>query len=687
MADQPSPKDAAAAPWASVTVVMPDGQRSEHQLNPGETVVGRGRASGLVIAEETVSRSHLKLLLDGQGLLAEDLGSHNGTLVNGVKIGRQWLAHGDRLKLGNCHLEVALAQPAAATPPPYPAAATPPLPQEPPAAAYQEAPAASPPEGDYPVSPGDLAHLHPPGGLRRLWRRGVGFLVAGLALIIVGMAAALLLASSSPDLLAVGAMGAFILVPLYLLAEVCLGTFLVCWFVLCFKSWQLIQFSPGGAPTARVRPGQAVGFLLIPLFNIYWVYQAFLGLAQDMNRFARLHGIPGREVGERLALATCVVFSVCYGLGLLAAVASWAGWLEATGLFSGLSLLCGLVYLVMFFMLWSRLVGLGSAILRAKHGLAPEAEQAPSPKAQASQAGPAASGQGGQVEWGQASQVRRFDASQGEVFDNHLKYLRALIGEGFFPLLRVYALQARAAETFPQLILITGEAAEYQRLGDRIFLAREEEVLRTLYDGRPELVRPHSTLSGGAEAGGDLGQALALIQEGRYQVAGLYFSPQQADRLNQAQGRAPAAPPPLPPGPAAPSAPPALPEEANGQATEIKPARMDFDAVMAHLKGGDVAACLAAIRAAREQKMTQGGIVYELINLLGHADGRVRSEAALTLVRLEMVGFALRSLKDEYQFPAHMGKDQALQAVKLLEQTLNDPAQWAALHQENWEKY
>ncbi|MBI4799735.1 MAG: hypothetical protein HY794_13615 [Desulfarculus sp.] len=405
-----------------------------------------------------------------------------------------------------------------------------------------------------------------------------------------------------------------------------------------------------------------------------------------MNRFARVHGIPGREVGERLALATCVVFSVCYALGLLSAMTSWAGWYGATGFFSVVSLLCGLAYLVLFFMLWSRLVALGSAILRAKHGLAPEAEEAPAPKAQPSQAGAAAPlGQGGQVQWGQASQVRRFAAGQGETFENHLKYLRALIDEGFFPLLRVYAMQAQAAEAFPHLIVITGDEAEFRRLGDPIFLAREEEVLRTLYDGKLELVRPQGSLSGeGAPAGppdGEFAQTVALIQAGRYQVAGLYFSPQQADRLNQAQGRAPAGPPPVPP------APPEPQDEANGQATEIKPARMDFDAVMAHLKGGDVTTRLAAIRAAREYKMTQGGIIYEVINLLGHGDQQVRSEAALTLVRLDMVGFALRSLKDEYQYPAHMSQDQAQAAVKLLEQTLNDPAQWPGLYQDNWVNY
>ncbi|MBI4799736.1 MAG: FHA domain-containing protein [Desulfarculus sp.] len=157
MADQPSPKDALAAqPRASVTVVMPDGQRGEHQLNPGETVVGRGRASGLVIAEETVSRSHLKLVLDGQGLWAEDLGSHNGTQVNGVKISKQRLVHGDRLKLGNCHLEVALiAAPARGRP----AAQAPGRPRRAPSG--EPRPAA--PGGRLPGGAGRLGPPAPPG--------------------------------------------------------------------------------------------------------------------------------------------------------------------------------------------------------------------------------------------------------------------------------------------------------------------------------------------------------------------------------------------------------------------------------------------------------------------------------------------------------------------------------------------
>jgi hypothetical protein len=53
-------------------------------------------------------------------------------------------------------------------------------------------------------------------------------------------------------------------------------------FIALHRAWACLQ--PGGM--ARSTPGKAVGFLFIPFFNIYWLFQAYLGLAKDWNRTA-----------------------------------------------------------------------------------------------------------------------------------------------------------------------------------------------------------------------------------------------------------------------------------------------------------------------------------------------------------------------------------------------------------------
>jgi DNA-binding CsgD family transcriptional regulator len=71
-------------------------------------VVGRGRDADLQLDDESVSRRHAKLVVMSDGLPAiEDLGSQNGTFINGKAIvGSARLHIGDRITLGSCDLEV-----------------------------------------------------------------------------------------------------------------------------------------------------------------------------------------------------------------------------------------------------------------------------------------------------------------------------------------------------------------------------------------------------------------------------------------------------------------------------------------------------------------------------------------------------------------------------------------------------
>jgi len=76
----------------------------------------------------------------------------------------------------------------------------------------------------------------------------------------------------------------------------------VLFFVLLYKCWALIQ---DGYP--QTTPGKAVGFWFIPLFNLYWIFVAVRGLAEDLNRFASRRNLPIRKASVGLATFYCVV--------------------------------------------------------------------------------------------------------------------------------------------------------------------------------------------------------------------------------------------------------------------------------------------------------------------------------------------------------------------------------------------
>lgn len=72
-------------------------------------VIGRDPGLAIVLAFEGVSRRHAEVVAAGElAFVLRDLGSTNGTLVNGTTIGEHRLAHGDRIQLGPLELEFRL---------------------------------------------------------------------------------------------------------------------------------------------------------------------------------------------------------------------------------------------------------------------------------------------------------------------------------------------------------------------------------------------------------------------------------------------------------------------------------------------------------------------------------------------------------------------------------------------------
>jgi DNA-binding winged helix-turn-helix (wHTH) protein len=72
-----------------------------YRLREGANIIGREAEVDVCIASEWVSRRHARLQVDGDHAVLEDLGSKNGTLVNGARLsGPVRLHDGDEIRLG-----------------------------------------------------------------------------------------------------------------------------------------------------------------------------------------------------------------------------------------------------------------------------------------------------------------------------------------------------------------------------------------------------------------------------------------------------------------------------------------------------------------------------------------------------------------------------------------------------------
>jgi pSer/pThr/pTyr-binding forkhead associated (FHA) protein len=82
-------------------------QGGEFPLTEGhEVVVGRSSDLDMVLVEELVSRRHASILQKGDDITIEDLGSTNGTFVNGERVQKATLKEGDRVLIGTSILKV-----------------------------------------------------------------------------------------------------------------------------------------------------------------------------------------------------------------------------------------------------------------------------------------------------------------------------------------------------------------------------------------------------------------------------------------------------------------------------------------------------------------------------------------------------------------------------------------------------
>ncbi|MFC1791335.1 hypothetical protein ACFL0I_02575 [Gemmatimonadota bacterium] len=90
--------------------------------------------------------------------------------------------------------------------------------------------------------------------------------------------------------------------------------------VFVYRMWANIQDGH-----ARTSPGKAVGFIFIPFFNFYWIFQVFPGFAKDFNAFILRHSldIQPLPVGLYRAYAVLLLLTAIPLLGMLTALASY----------------------------------------------------------------------------------------------------------------------------------------------------------------------------------------------------------------------------------------------------------------------------------------------------------------------------------------------------------------------------
>ncbi|AGM02639.1 DUF3662 and FHA domain-containing protein [Amycolatopsis keratiniphila] len=94
----------AAGRQLTASLQLDDGSNRSYSLKQGGNVVGRGQDADFRLPDTGVSRRHLEITWDGQSATLADIGSTNGTTVNGTPVQTWQLADGDVIRVGHSSL-------------------------------------------------------------------------------------------------------------------------------------------------------------------------------------------------------------------------------------------------------------------------------------------------------------------------------------------------------------------------------------------------------------------------------------------------------------------------------------------------------------------------------------------------------------------------------------------------------
>jgi len=92
---------------------LPDGSRQEFELSKSEITMGRGLTNDIVITDSKISRTHARIVVNDEGRVRLiDLGSTNGSRLNGEKVVEANVNPGDIITVGNSQLRYHMVAPA-----------------------------------------------------------------------------------------------------------------------------------------------------------------------------------------------------------------------------------------------------------------------------------------------------------------------------------------------------------------------------------------------------------------------------------------------------------------------------------------------------------------------------------------------------------------------------------------------
>jgi pSer/pThr/pTyr-binding forkhead associated (FHA) protein len=96
--------------FGKLILIQPNAPELEYELGKSSIVLGRAMTSDIILSDGRVSRSHARLECGPKGCTLIDLGSSNGTRLNGRQIDRAGVASGDLITLGNTQLRFETAE-------------------------------------------------------------------------------------------------------------------------------------------------------------------------------------------------------------------------------------------------------------------------------------------------------------------------------------------------------------------------------------------------------------------------------------------------------------------------------------------------------------------------------------------------------------------------------------------------
>ena len=72
-----------------------------YKVEGDKVVIGRGQKAQIRLFDDGISREHAQIVIDGNQIVLQDLGSTNGTFCNGLKVDRRELVDGDKILVGS----------------------------------------------------------------------------------------------------------------------------------------------------------------------------------------------------------------------------------------------------------------------------------------------------------------------------------------------------------------------------------------------------------------------------------------------------------------------------------------------------------------------------------------------------------------------------------------------------------